>query len=245
MANRSLLSNVEHHDLKFTARWGAAFGDSVNQMLVLPTEFEDAQREYPIFFRRDEQGEYHAVVLLGFDREENLFVGDDGWTTRYVPAVQRRGPFLIGGQAEAVDGAPGQPLIHVDLDDPRVGVHEAEPLFLPHGGHAPALNRVSEALRTLHSGMAAKAAMFAAFEDLQLIEKVAAEVTLNDQKTYHLTSFHTLDEERFAALSGDALDRLHRAGFLRLAVFAISSLRNMGRLIELKNRKLADSARQG
>jgi hypothetical protein len=240
MANRVLLNNVEHQDLKLSQRWGAQFGDSVNQMLVLPTEFEEAQREYPIFFRKDDEGEYHAVVLLGFDREENLFLGENGWTTRYVPAVQRRGPFLIGAQEQVVDGeARGQPLIHVDLDDPRIGRDEGESLFLPHGGHAPALDRVSKALRTLHAGMEVKAAMFAAFGELELIEKVSADVKLSDEKEYHLASFHTLNEERFASLDGAALDRLHRAGFLRLAVFVLSSLRNMGRLIDLKNRKLA------
>lgn len=240
MANRVLLSNVEHQDLKLTQRFGAEFGDSVNQMLVLPTEFEEAQREYPIFFRQDEEGEYHAVVMLGFDRGENLFLGANGWTTRYVPAVQRRGPFLIGAQEQGAGSETRrQPLMHVDLDDPRIGREEGEPLFLPHGGHAPALDRASKALRTLHAGMEVQAGMFAAFEELELIDKVVADVKLNDEKEYHLASFHALNEEKFAALDGAALDRLHKAGFLRLAVFVLSSLRNMGRLIDLKNRKLA------
>lgn len=240
MANRVLLNNVEHQDLKLTRRFGAEFGDSVNQMLILPTEFEEAQREYPIFFRQEEQGEYHAVVLLGFDRGENLFLGDSGWTTRYVPAVQRRGPFLIGRQGQQGEGdeARRQPVIHVDLEDPRMSRDEGEPLFLPHGGHAPALDRVSKALRTLQAGLEVQAAMFAAFRELELIEKVTAEVKLSDEKEYRLARFHTLNEERFAALDGAALDRLHRAGFLRPAVFVLSSLRNMGRLIDLKNRKL-------
>lgn len=240
MANRVLLNNVEHQDLKLTPRFGPEFGDSVNQMLVLPTEFEEAQREYPIFFRQDDQGEYHAVVLLGFERGENLFLSDSGWTSRYVPAVQRRGPFLVSMQEQEVDGeARRQPLIHVDLDDPRLDRHEGDPLFLPHGGHAPALDRVSKALATLRTGMEVQAAMFAAFQELALIEKVMADVKLSDENEYHLTSFHTLDEEKFTALGGAALDRLHRAGFLRLAVFVLSSLRNMGRLIDLKNRRLA------
>jgi hypothetical protein len=207
-------------------------------MLVLPTEFEEVQREYPIFFRQDDAGEYHAVALLGFERGENLFLSNSGWTSRYVPAVQRRGPFLIGMREEE-GGDRGQPLIHVDLDDPRIGREEGDPLFLPHGGHAPALDRVSRALATLRSGMEVQAAMFAAFEELGLIEKVVADVTLNDEQQYHLTSFHTLNEDKFAALDGSALDRLHRAGFLRLAVFVLSSLRNVGWLIDLKNRKLA------
>lgn len=240
MANRVLLNNVEHQNLKLAHRFGAEFGDAVNQMLVLPTEFEDAQREYPIFFRQEEQGDYHAVVLLGFERGENLFLADDVWSARYVPAVQRRGPFLSGIQEQGVDdSARRQPLIHVDLDDPRVGREEGEPLFLPHGGHAPALERVSRALATLQSGLDVQAAMFAMFQELELIEKVTAEVKLSDEKEYRLTSFHTLNQERFATLDGEALEKLHHHGFLLLAVFVLSSLRNMGRLIELKNRKLA------
>ncbi len=242
MANRVLLSNVEHHDLKLASRWGPEFGDSVNQMLIFPTEFEEAQREYPIFFRQDEQGEYHCVVLLGLDRGENLFLGESGWTTRYVPAVQRRGPFLIDVQEQTSDDeARRQPLIHVDLDDPRIGREEGEPLFLPHGGHAPALDRVSRALKMLHTGANVQRAMFAAFQELELVEKVTADVKLSDEQEYHLTRFHALNEEKFAGLDGAALDRLHRAGFLRLAVFVLSSLRNMGRLIDLKNRKLANA----
>lgn len=241
MANPVLLSNVEHHDLKLAWRWGAEFGDGVNQMLVLPTEFEEIQREYPIFFRQDEQGEYYPVVLLGLDRGENLFLDENGWTARYVPAIRRRGPFLAGAQGQMAGETRHQPLIHVDLDDPRIGRKHGEPLFLPHGGHAPALDRVCKALGTLHTGAEVSVAMFAAFQELELIEKVAAEVKLSDEKQYRLDSFHTINEEKFAALDGVVLDRLHRAGFLRLAVFVLSSLRNMGLLIDLKNRKLASA----
>src|SRR5690554_7103523 len=88
----------------------------------------------------------------------------------------------------------------------------------------------------LHTGAGVQRAMFTAFQELELIEKVTADVKLSDEQAYHLTSFHALNEEKFAGLDGAALDRLHRAGFLRLAVFVLSSLRNVGRLIDLKNR---------
>ncbi|HWU95850.1 MAG TPA: SapC family protein, partial [Sphingomonas sp.] len=47
------LDNVAHADLRVALRHGAAYGDAVNQTLVFPTEFAEAQREFPILFRRD------------------------------------------------------------------------------------------------------------------------------------------------------------------------------------------------
>ena len=96
MTNRVLLNNVEHRDLRVVTRHSVDFGDAINQVLVFPTEFEDLQREYPILFRRDAEGNIQAVALLGLDRDENLFLDGEGWHARYVPAVQRCGPFSIG-----------------------------------------------------------------------------------------------------------------------------------------------------
>ena len=47
----------------------------------------------------------------------------------------------------------------------------------------------------------------------------------------------SISEDKLAALRGDALEQLHRAGFLRLAYLVLSSLSNVNRLIEIKNAK--------
>ena len=36
-----------------------------------------------------------AVALLGFAKGENLFLENGGWTSDYIPAIQRRGPFAL------------------------------------------------------------------------------------------------------------------------------------------------------
>jgi hypothetical protein len=76
MTNAVLLDNVTHKDLRVKTGFTAEFGDSVNQVLVFPTEFAFIQREYPIFFRRNKKGEYQAVALLGLDKGENLFLSE-------------------------------------------------------------------------------------------------------------------------------------------------------------------------
>jgi hypothetical protein len=211
---------------------------SINQALVVPSEFEPLQREYPILFRRDAQGGFQSVAILGLDRGENLFLRDGEWITRYVPATLRRGPLFLGvGDEEQ----PGDAAILIDLDDPRVSESEGEPLFLPHGGAAPFLQQAAEALHTVHEGLELSRAMFAVFAELDLIQPVEINVEIGDGTRYRLPDFLTIGADRFAALSGAELERLNRAGFLAAAVHARSSLANIERLIELKTDKLAST----
>jgi hypothetical protein len=133
MTNRVLLNNVDHHDLRVITRYAAVYGDAINQALIFPTEFEEAQREYPILFRKDAEGAFVAVVLLGLDADENLFLDDDGWSAQYVPAIQQRGPFSIGvPRPDAPETA--EPMVHIDLDDPRVSRTDGQAVFRAHGG---------------------------------------------------------------------------------------------------------------
>jgi hypothetical protein len=241
MTNRVLLNNVDHADLRVIAAHGAAYGDAINQVLLLPTEFEAAQREYPILIRKDANDAYQAVALLGLDRDENLFLDETGWRARYIPAVQRRGPFSIALQHDPRGGEP-RPMIHVDLDHPRVSRGEGERLFLPAGGAAPYLQGVNRTLGVIHEGLEVTGPMFAAFDALGLIEPVDIEIKLDDHKSYELPDVFTLAPDRLAAVAGADLERLHQSGLLRAAWALIASMGNIEDLIARKNRRRASLA---
>jgi hypothetical protein len=130
-------------------------------------------------------------------------------------------------------------MIHVDLDDARVGAADGEVLFKPHGGNAPYLEQVAEALGTIHDGLTAAPAMFALFNELNLIQPVQLNVDLGDGLTYNLPNFYTIGADEFASLSAHDLQRLNRSGFLAAAVFVRPSIANVRRLIEIKQRKRA------
>jgi hypothetical protein len=237
--NRVLVNNVDHADLLVSIRTGAPFGDAANQLPIFPTEFEAAQRDFPIVFRRRADG-MQAYVLLGLDPDENLFLSDGGWISRYVPAVQRRGPFSIAlTRTDQQDEQTAEPMIHVDLDDARVGDPDGVPLFLQHGGNAPYLEHVASVLQVIYQGMQAAPIVYAALEDAGLLQPVTLQIGVGEDRGYDLSDVFVVDQEALAGLAGEQLQQLHASGVLRAAIFASASLGNIPHLVDRKNQRLA------
>src|SRR5262245_54588903 len=149
-----MLNNVDHKDLRVLTRFGAELGDNVGVVLTFPTEYADVQREYPIFFRKDpDNGEFQSIALLGFGQHENLFLEDGRWNASYVPGIIARGPFLIGFQEQRIGGEQRvEPVIHVDLDNPRISWSEGEPPFRPQGGNSAYLDHIALVLNGIRTG---------------------------------------------------------------------------------------------
>ena len=239
MARMVELDNVEHARLRVTA--GSTSGLSSNQALVVPTEFEQLQREFPILFQKDAEGNPQSVAILGLAPQENLFFTEGRWETRYIPATMRRGPFFLGVD----EGAGTDPAIVIDLDDQRFSETSGEPIFLAQGGAAPLLQQAAEALRTVHEGLKLSRTMFDLFAELNLLAPVEIDIDLGDGAHVRLADYFTIGAEQFGDLAGAALERLNRSGFLASAIHTRSSLSNINRLVELKTRKLASGAAHG
>jgi len=235
-----LLNNIDHHDLRLITRHGAAFGDSVNQALIFPSEYQEIQRHYPIFFRQTEGGGFKSVALLGFDRDENLFLDGERWNAAYVPAMHRVGPFLIGQPKPA----PGQELpenaeamILVDPEHVRISRSEGRPLFLPQGGASQLLTQVTLTLQQVYAGSQASDRMFAAFFEAGLLAPVEINVQISERQAFLLKDMLTISREALQTLDGARLQALNEAGFLALAFDVVSSLGNLSHMIELKTQR--------
>jgi hypothetical protein len=232
----AVLNNVDHHDVRLNRIRGAANVENLNQVRVFPSEFRDLQRDFAIFFRRDDQDNYQSVAILGLDAGENLYLEGESdaarWTTRTVPAILDRGPFSIG-----MSGEGGNPMIMVDLTHPWVSRDAGEPLFLSHGGNAPAVDRAAATLRTLHAGVEVERAMFAAFEEAGLIAYLDLDIRLDESTEYKLPELYTIRPDALRDLDGGTLAALNGSGFLELAFHVLASHDNLSRLIEAKNRR--------
>ncbi len=196
-----MLNNVAHKDLRVITRHAAEFGDNVGSVLTFPTEYGDVQREYPIFFRKDAHtGEFQSVALLGFQPgREPVPRGRAAGTPatsghRRARTVPDRLPEPgVGGELRR------EPVIHVDLDNPRISRTEGEPVFLPQGGNSRYLERIAAILQGHSQGLAVSKAMFAAFSALELIEPVNVEIKFNAEEQYNLRGLYTISEEKLRA----------------------------------------------
>lgn len=237
MGQHVLLNNVDHHDLRLITRHGAALGDAVNQTLVFPSEYQDLQRHYPIFFRQTEGGGFKSVALLGFERDENLFLDGDRWTATYVPAMHTIGPFLIG-QPQAAPGEDlpenAEAMILVDIDHARISRDQGEPLFLTHGGNSPVLTHIAQVLQQVYAGAQVSDRMFAAFYEAGLLAPVEINVQIDDHRSFLLKDMLTISREALHQLDGERLKALNEAGFLALAFHVVSSMANLSLMISLK-----------
>lgn len=248
MANFQLLNNVDHKDLKILTDRSAELGDNVWYAVTFPSEFRNLQRHYPVFFiKNPKSGEFQAVAVFGVEDGENLFLDENGWNASYIPLNIIRQPFLIGFQEQEKDGrVEREPVISVDMDNPRVNTERGEPVFLEHGGQSEYLEKINSILKLLHDGMRRSQPFLDTLRELDLLESFVLDVQLDDGSEHRLTGFYTINEDALRKLDGEKLEILNRRGYLEAIYMAIASMSNIPALLEKKNlrrkRKAGDAA---
>lgn len=227
--NSVLLNNVDHRELRVITERAAEYGDAVMSALTFPDEFRNVQAHYPIVFQKASDGRFQPVALFGLRPDQNLFLTSKGWEASYVPLSVERQPFLIGVGS-------GDPMIHIDLDSPRVSRSRGEPLFREHGGTSEFLDRMSSVLRALHEGVSRTPAFVAMLLEHDLLEPFTLEFPAGDGSKARLVGFYVIHEERLGQLPGTALERLQRTGYLQPIYMMLASLSNFRALIDRQSR---------
>lgn len=239
MTKHVLLDNINYKDLKIITERSARFGDNVPSALTYPLEFRDIQSHYPICFSKNsDNDEFHAIALLGFEKDENLFLNPKGWDVSYIPLMLQRDPFLIGFGQQKLGEEEAQPFIYFDADSPRVSTTTGESVFLAHGGNSPYLQKISKVLQTLHHGQQGSKTFFEQLLKFDLIEEFTLEVKLNDGSDNKLQGLFTINEEKLNQLDDNSKIALFNSGSLAAIYMVIASLSNFSALIERKNKQL-------
>jgi len=240
MANHQMLDNVAHKDLRIITTRSANYGDKIASSGIFPIEFRRVQAEYPIVFRKSASADhFEPTAMMGLADGENLFLDNEGWHARYIPLTIERQPFLIGFQGRTEGGEPvEEPVVHIDMDHPRVSETEGEIVFLEHGGISPYLERINSVLKAIHEGHGYNQHFSKALVEHELLEPFTLEVELRDHTKYKLAGFYTIYEEKLNALDGEALASLHARGYLEHIYMVIASIANFSALIEKKNAML-------
>jgi len=203
-----------------------AAGPSPHFVQVLATEFAAAATCCPILFSKDTtDGRFFAGAMFGFKPGENLVGGVDE-RGGFDPLMLRRDGFFISGEQVAID-----------RDHGRFSETDGDALFDDTQAPTPALRAVQRALGEIHSGLEQTRAFTAAVADLRLIEPIDISLTFDDGERLSLQGLYTVSLDRLRDVDDATALRLFRAGHLQLAYTMAGTLRHLGRLARLRNKR--------
>jgi hypothetical protein len=240
MSNHQMLNNEQHKNLRVNTKRSAELGDNVMLTLTFPNEFFDIQAYYPIVFHKDKENEkFHSYALLGLEKNENLFLNNDGWDCGYLPNTIKAQPFLIGFQNQEKDGQIiKQRVIHLDLDNPRLNTEHGENIFTEFGQNTPFIEHIGGILGEIDKGIEDSEMFFATLTQYKLLEKFVFDIELMDKSQNRLSGFYTINEEVLVNLSAQEIVDLSQKGYLKPIYMALASILNMAELIKRKNKRL-------
>ena len=236
------VSNGRHAKCSVEAGKGFAFTRNINSVPLMAVEFPQAAPEYAIVFAQNGD-DIVPVVILGARQNENLFVGgDDAWQGTYVPAFIRRYPFVF---SISEDGKT----FTLCVDEAFQGLNyqgRGQALFTADGKHTPYVDNVLKFLQEYRVQFTRTQAFGKKLKELNLLEPMQAQFTLESGEKMSLAGFQAVDRKRLKALSGEALQQLAANDELELIYLHLQSMRNFtgvkDRLVGSKEARPAESA---
>src|SRR5262245_22144522 len=201
---------------------------------ITQSEFVVAGRHYPIVFISGDGKSYNAVVVVGMNSKENLFVADGRWAgDMYMPAYARRYPFCMAkvnvNRVEQKDR-----LICVEqsaLDE------SGEAMFDKKGQPNEKWQQLERLLGEYESDLERTREMCAILADYGLLEPFTMQATLKPERgggTMQLGGMHRVAEKNIENLNAAQLKNLVRRGIMGRIYVHLLSLEHFGRLLDRK-----------
>jgi hypothetical protein len=152
----------------------------------------------------------------------------------------RRHPFLIGYQpGPNGEAAEDNPVVSIDMDNPRLNTEKGEALFTEEGNQTEYLQQSIAGLEAIHAGHEHNKIFIEALLANDLLEPFTLEITLNNGSNNQLLGFYTISEERLRELDGDTLMKLNKEGYLQAIHMQLASFARIRTLIDKKNALLS------
>ncbi len=236
MIDFQVISLAEHKDIRVATAYERELGHGMGAVMILPSEILEVQREYPIVFRKHpETGQFLPTALLGFEQQENLFLGEEGkWLGNYIPLAMIKGPFFLG--VDKAGESEESLVLCINRNDARVGQDNGDLLFDELGNPSAFLEAARLNLCRLHDGITDTRKMIDGFLAANLIEPVNMEIEFKNKTRVNFNGGYTINAEKLMQLNAEQLTALSTEGYLALAYFIAGSLSNVRKLIDIKNK---------
>nr|WP_297349939.1 SapC family protein [uncultured Glaciecola sp.] len=226
------LSSKTHKELKITNNAVIQHIAKQHLMNLRATELGQAATCYPVFATKNtHNGFWTFSALTSFVPNENLFVKNDKFDVIYRPTSTQTFPFYLM-KAPAEENAYTIGIIEDQGDFSKT---TGEPLFDENSNPTEATKRRAQLLDADVQKDIQTAQFSKTLDDLGLFKHLDMNVQLFDGEPKTIKGLHTIDEDRFQALSIEELDSLRKQGYLMPIHAMLISLLQVNRLITINN----------
>ncbi len=205
----------------------------LHAMPLSMSEFEPACRDYPIVFVTGDGGKtFNAVLVLGMQVKQNLFILTDGrWDRRaYLPAYVRRYPFCMS--RVTVDGEPQKERI-VCVEESAL--HDSgEPLYDANGKSLTQWIVLEKLIFEYEQDLVRCESLCRLIAEMKLLEPFTMKADV-DGFTMQLEGMHRVSRAALEALPAKEISRLISAGALEKIYSHLLSLDNFRRLLNRRS----------
>jgi len=216
------VSKTRHANWSVEAGNDYAFSRKVNSVPLMAVEFPAASAEYAVVFAGNEDAVMPAAIL-GMREQENLYLGPlGGWQAKYVPAFLRRYPFVFSSQDQGKTF-----MLCVDEGFPGFNQEgRGQKLFESDGKPSSYVDNVLKFLQSYQVDFQRTQAFCRKLQQLNLLEPMRAQITLDSGERMALTGFMVVNRARLKTLSGEKLAEMARSDELELLYAHLHSMRN-------------------
>ena len=229
------ITKENHGDMKIKELTDFNFAKELNVASIMVHEFSKAASTYPIVFIEDkEKDQFRAVVLLGLEAGENLFIKDGKWSASYVPAIIRRYPFAL-----AKTGDDGKFTICVDEDCNLLNKKEGEPIFDKESDSSKLIEKVKNYLGELQQ-MEQFTDTFSKFlKENNMFTPLNMKVRFKDE-IKSINGAYVVNEERLSTLSDEKYLEFRKNQYIPAIYAHLGSLSQIERLLSFKDDNKTD-----
>ncbi|MCL2714733.1 MAG: SapC family protein [Alphaproteobacteria bacterium] len=221
-----------HRHAGIRAAPGCSFARKAMSVPLRAGEFADAVSDYPIVFTEAQTPV--PLAILGYDADDNLFVGADGsWRLEaYLPLYVRRYPFI--GLERVASGGKSELSLGIDVSSDLFVPRAREGLDLrlfDDAGQLTEVGRSGAALCSAWSEGESDSVAFAeALVENRLLQPGRIEMKLADGHNRLVDGFLAVNEELLRKLPDAIVLDWHQRGWLDCVILHLASQHNWARL---------------
>jgi hypothetical protein len=222
------VSHARHGSWSVDVGPNYGFSRNVNSVPLTAVEIPSAASEYVVIFAGSDEV-FMPAVLLGVRDQENLYVTPEGgWKARYVPAFLRRYPFVFSSPDEGKT-------FTLCIDESYAGFNQekrGQMLFDEPQKPSEYTNNVLKFLQQYQVEFQRTQAFCRKLKDLNLLEPMRAQISLDSGERISLTGFMAVDRARLKTLSAEKLLELAKSDELELIYAHLQSMRHFAGMRE-------------